>query len=464
MSKKSKNKQKNKSKLKKEQSNNMLVIDSYPPEPLPINSVKPTRSGERVPPKRRELSNTGVAARRPVPRGSGSVSPTPRRSLDKPGSPEKSATAKRRFDSAQGNAWQRFCRIVRNNAPRVFGAIIAFFALIFGGLRTLLRRSRMERTVVLIGIGLVALVIVASSLYLLLRNNAFSVNVDGEQIAIISMASVRASGEEDLSYELVTQARLRIEGNVGSRILINESIDFEPMRAARGDLLSVDEAIMRLGNSLTFRVEAAAISVEGTRMTIVRSHYEADRILNTLKTPHLGFGVDFVETGFVENVLIDMIYVDEEELQDSSTALQILTSTLATAQDYEVVPGDSLHLIAQRSGMTLEDLLLMNPAINPDIPLSIGTHLRLSMDQPVVSVRTVEARSFTTEIDPPVEYIHNPAHRASHRRAIQFGVLGEATVIEHVIRVNSMEVERIEVERIVSVQPVPEIIEVGTGP
>jgi len=426
----------------KNANDNLLVLDDYPPKPLPINSVKPTgdRRSQNEPKVIRKQAN-------PAPQKNKWV--------------QKQEQSDKPIKSTQHTA-KRLWRNARKGSPKIIAAIVGFFAALFAGLIAFLRSGRIGRTVTLAAIGVALLAIVAGVLYFALRNNAFSITVDGEQVAIISMASVR-SGDDDVSEELINQATLRIEARVGTRILINEQVEFEPIRVARGYFLPVDEAIMRLDNALTFRVEAAAITVDGVRMAIVSSYYEADRVLTTIKEPHLSFGIEFVEAGFVETVSIDMIYVEQDYVQENSTALQVLTSTFESATEYSVVSGDSLELIAFRADMTLAELLMINPAINPAAPLAIGTVLRLNVDQPILSVRTAEAISTTTAIDPTVEYTYNPTLRSPQRRVYRPGIHGEATVIEHVIRVNGMIVERIEVERIVTREAVPEVIEVGTG-
>ena len=408
---------------------NLLAIDDYPPRPIPINSVKPTGV--------RHSQNEHKDTQRPLNPAS-----------------QKNKGGQTKTKNNQNMSKQPL--------RRVLAMIIAFFATSFAGVMALIRRARVGRGVALTVIGVAAIAIVAVSLYFVLRNNAFGITVDGEQVAIVSMASMR-SGGEDVSEELVRQAKLRIEGRVGTRVLINEQVEFEPMRARRRYFLPTDEAIIRVDNALTFRVEAAAINVEGVRTAVVHSYYDANRVLNTIKEPYLSFGIEFAETGFVENVSVDMVYVEQNYVQEISTALQILTSTFETAIEYTVVSGDSLELIASRSNMTLAELLMINPAVNPTASLSIGTVLRLNVDQPMLSVRTAEAISTTTAIDPSVEYIYTPALRSPQRRVYRPGTIGEATVIEHVIRVNGMITERIEVERIVTREAEPEIIEVGTG-
>ena len=453
MDKKDKNKQKKKLRptssfggAKKEPANNandnLLVLDDYPPKPIPINSVKPT--GDRRP------QNEPKVIRKPT-----NTTPQKNKWVQQQDNQDK------RTKKTQNTA-RRLWRDTRRGSAKVIAVIIGFIATVFAGAIAFLRGGRIGRTVVLAVIGIVAVAIIAGSLYLVLRNNAFGVTVDGEQVAIVSMASVR-SGGDDVSDELVRQAKLRIEARVGSRILVNEQVGFEAMRVNRRYFLPIDEAIIRLDNALTFRVEAAAIIVDGVRMAIVSSYYEADRVLTTIKEPHLSFGIEFVETGFVETVSIDMIYVEQDYVQENSTALQVLTSTFESATEYSVVSGDSLELIAFRADMTLAELLMINPAVNPAVPLAIGTVLRLNVDQPILSVRTAEAISTTTAIDPPVEHTYNPTLRSPQRRIYRPGVHGEATVIEHVIRVNGMITERIEVERIVTREAVAEVIEVGTG-
>ncbi|MCL2564792.1 MAG: G5 domain-containing protein [Defluviitaleaceae bacterium] len=351
----------------------------------------------------------------------------------------------------KGNILQRIVRKAYQ-----FGLWIAALG-IWTGIAATIRQGKGARAAALGAVAVVIIVALGGLLYFLMRDNAFSITVDGEQVAIIRM------GSEDVNEELERQAILRIENILGTRILVNEEIEFVPIRVNTRYHQPVDEAILHIGEALTYRVEAVAISVMGTMMTTLRSQYEADRILNSLKEPHLGQGVTFVETGFVEDVQSTVVYIGEEELDDIDTALQILTSTLETAQDYIVVPGDSLGIIASRARMSLHELLLLNPNMDTGTPIHPGDVIRLNVDRPLISVRTVEERRFTTEIEPPVEYIHNPQQRPPHRRTVQHGTLGQATVIEHVIRVNSMEESRIEVERIITLPPRAEIIEVGTG-
>lgn len=352
--------------------------------------------------------------------------------------------------------------ILRRILGGIAGLLIMLVTLpIWGRLISFLRRGRAGRTVVLAFAAIIFVGLLSAVIYFLTRNNAFSVTVDNQQVAVIRM------GSEDISEELRKQAVLRIESRIGTRVLINEPIEFVPLRAGSSELQTVDEAIIRISEALTYRVEAVAISVMGTRMTTVRSRDEAEQIFNHIKEPHLGPGlepgVNIVEAGFLEDVTLEVVYTDEESLDDFDMAVNILTRPMELAQDYIVVPGDSLGMIAFRAGMTLNELARINPNIDVGRPIQPGDRINLMVERPLLSVRTVEERRFTTEIEPPVEHIYNPQVRSPNRRTLQFGTLGSADVVVHVIRINSMETEQVEVERIITLLPQAEIIEIGTG-
>jgi len=345
---------------------------------------------------------------------------------------------------------------------RILGAVSALLLVIaaiplWGMISTFLRRGRAGRTVALGFIAVLFVALLSVLIYFLTRDNAFSITVGSEQVAIIRM------GNEDISEELKKQAVLRIENRLGTRILISEQIEFVPIRAASSHFQPVDEAIIKISEALTYRVEAVAISVMGTRMTTVRNQDEVERIFDHLKEPHIGLGVNFVDVSFVEDVLTEPIYTDEESLDDLDMALRILTAPMESAQDYIVARGDSLGLIASRAAMSLSDLLMINPNIDASRPIQPGDVIHLLVERPQISVRTVEERTRTVEIEPPLEYIYNPQMRSPARRTVQIGTIGSANVVEHVIRINSMEVERLEIERIITLPAQPEIIEVGTG-
>ena len=343
----------------------------------------------------------------------------------------------------------------RNVLQRILKNIQLYFVKLY---KSISQDKNRLKTIAFIGSGILLLLILSILIYNGVKKNAYSIQVGEKQVAIIKM------GKEDIGDELEKQAILRIESSVGSRIVVNEKVTHTPVHASKKDMISAEEAIAKISSNLTYKIEAFAITVEGTRMVIMKNQKDADNILNSIIEPYLLEGVKITEKGFLEDVKTESIYVETDEVDDSEKALRILTSTLETAETYTVASGDALGIIASRANMTMEQILAINPNLTIGGILPIGAVVNLTVDKPLISVRTVEERSFI-DVEPiPIEYVQNPNERTSYKKTLSYGTIGQVEVIQNVIRINGMESEVVEVERKITLAPVPERIEVGTKP
>ena len=341
----------------------------------------------------------------------------------------------------------------RNVFQRMLQNIKLYFVELY---KSVSKDSQRLRVIALVGGSIFLVLIISIVIYNSFKKNAYAVNVGENQVAIIKM------GKEDIGDELEKQAIMKIESSQGSRILVNENTTYTPIHASKKEMMSAEEVISKISAALTYKMEAFSISVEGTRMVILKNQKEVDTVLDSIASPYLLDGVKIVEKGFVEDVKAESIYVEFDEVDDMEKALRILTSTLKTAQTYTVSDGDNLGLIASRTGMTMEQILEINPNLSIKGILRIGAVINLTVDKPLISVRTVEERSFT-DVEPiKIKYEQNPNERTSYQKTLQYGTVGQAEVIQHVIRINGTETEIVEVDRIITLAPVDEIIEVGT--
>ncbi len=293
-------------------------------------------------------------------------------------------------------------------------------------------------------------------IYASTNKNAYAIEIDGNKVA-----TVKKTGKLDVK-EIESQAVLKIKNSLGTDILVNEKISFVPVHASKKEISSPDEAIMKVSNSLTYKVEACKIVVGQTDMAILKNKGEADKVLDSLMEPYRREGTNIIEEGFVEDVKTENVYVSSDEIITVEKALQILTTTSEAAETYTIVANDTLTKIAQKAGMTMEELLKVNPGYNINSSLRIGEEMVLTIDKPIVSVRTVEENKYK-EVEPkPVQTLNNPNQPKSYRKSVQYGSDGEAEVTEHIIRINGIESEKTAVDRVIITEPVPEIIEVGT--
>ena len=341
----------------------------------------------------------------------------------------------------------------RNVFQRAWRSIQLYFVKLYTSIS---KDKNRLKTIAIAGGGVLLFLLLTIIIYNSVKKNAYSIQVGENRVAVIKM------GKENICEELEQQAVLKIESSVGSRIRVNEEITHTPIHASKKDMISAEEAIAKISGALTYRVEAFALSVEGTHMVTLKSQSEAESILDSIINPYLMDGVKIIEKGFQEDVRIDSIYVEIDEVDDKEKALRILTSTLETAQTYTAVSGDSLGIIASRAGMSMEQILEINPNLTLGGILRIGDVINLTVDKPLIAVRTVEERSFI-DVEPiPIKYEQNPNERTSYQRTLKYGTVGQAEVIQHVIRINGTESEIVDVERKITLAPEPEIIEVGT--
>lgn len=306
--------------------------------------------------------------------------------------------------------------------------------------------------VVFIAVGALGFVYVSSA------KNAIAINVSGNTVAIIKKT-------KKLDTEEITkQAELKIKSEIGTEIVINEKIEFAETHAKSSEINDPNDAVIKLSNSITYKVLAYKITIEGTTMAVLKNKADAQKVLDALMEPYVPQGdVKIVKQEFVENVAISDIYVSPEELTTFDKAVEILTTTSSVPETYVISAGDTLSTIARKTNMSIEELLKKNPGYTMETKLKIGDELLVSVAKPVLSVQTVIETKVTEVIEKPVQTLTNPNQPKSYKRSVQYGSNGEAVVTYHTTRINSLETGEVEeISRETVKEAVPEIIEVGT--
>lgn len=263
---------------------------------------------------------------------------------------------------------------------------------------------------------------------------------------------------------LQNTAVAKLAARLGVNIRVNEQMTSTPIRTSRGNAITKDTLMTAAVQLFTYQVEGASIRVNGIEIGIVNSPNTAYSILREIQESHIpvGSAIVYEETTFVENVEVVSVFIDPDEVISRDTVFHILTRTSEYMDTYTTVIGDSPWLVASRAGMTLERLRELNEGVRLD-PLDIDVTLNIVVQRPTISVRTIEEY---TRIEPepaPLETIEMPDQPSSFRRVIHQGQDGQAEVIMRITRLNGMEISRHEHARNIIEEPIPEVLEVGTG-
>jgi Uncharacterized protein conserved in bacteria len=249
---------------------------------------------------------------------------------------------------------------------------------------------------------------------------------------------------------------------MGSNVQINEEIKFVSVHGKKKQLVTPEYALAQIKKMVTYKIEAAVITVDGAEILALKTQTEAKEMLDGIIAEYIPEGSNIVEKGFVEKVETIAKFVDSKTILSKEEAIAKLTAGTSATKDYSVVSNDTLFRIATKNGITIEDVLAANPSMTVNTVLSVGGKINLKVMVPFLSVKTAENTVFTEKQEKEIEYQQDNTKPVSYKKVIQQGKDGQKEVTTQIIRINGFESEQKTVSETTTVEPVSEIIVVGT--
>ncbi|MBR3910127.1 MAG: G5 domain-containing protein [Anaerotignum sp.] len=307
---------------------------------------------------------------------------------------------------------------------------------------------------------LIGILVVLFIVFLFVRKNGSAVFINEEQVGILKGTDVTA---EYLTETLEGQ----LESIVGSKVQINEEIKVEGVHIGsrnEKDVCTMEHLLPKMRNMVTYKVDAAVITVDGGRAVVLANQEQANAVLTQLQTellPEEGVAQD-AEIGWVEDVKIVNEFVESTEILGQEDAVAVLKSTTEVTQSYTVKSGDALYLIAQEFDTTVEKLLEVNPGAGLDKTIKVGQVINVPVQKPKISIKTVETQVLTA-VEPKVyQTQYDDTKPSSYQKVIQQGKAGQKKSTIQITRVNGVVTEEKEVSKEISQEAIPEIIVKGT--
>lgn len=306
-------------------------------------------------------------------------------------------------------------------------------------------------------IGIAALLLIV---FLFVRKNGSAVFIAEEQVGILETRKVTA---EELTVTLESQ----LESVVGSKVQINEEIKVEGVHIGsknKKDVCTMEHLLPKMRNLVTYKVEAAIITVDGGKTAILANQEAAEVVLQQVQTdlmPEGGVAED-AEIGWQEKVEIVSEFVESTEILEQEDAVAILESTTEATQSYTVQSGDALYLIASEFKTTVEKLIELNPGADLSKGIRVGQVINVPVQKPKVSVKTVETQVLTAVEPKTYETQYDDTKPSSYQKVIQQGKAGQKKSTIQITRVNGVVIEEKEVSKEIIEEAVPEIIVKGT--
>ncbi len=316
------------------------------------------------------------------------------------------------------------------------------------------RKGKNQATLVFCVVIVLALACLAG---FLTRKNGAEVYVGEANVGVIKNKSLSVE-------DLVNTVTAQLESERGAKVQLNEEITMKPVHVKKDQIYTSDYIISQVKNTVTYKVEAAAVMADGAVAAILNNTEEANGVLDRIMAEYIPENAQIVKesSGFVQNVEVVAQYVDSVEIITADEAFEKLTAGTKTQKPYTIATGDSLYKIASTHDMSVEEVLAQNPGMTISTTLVVGQSINILTYTPLLSVKTVENQTYTEKVAKKTEYREDNTKDSSYQKVVQQGKDGQREVTVQVTRINGFEDSTKEVSEKILQEPVTEIIVRGT--
>ena len=166
---------------------------------------------------------------------------------------------------------------------------------------------------------------------------------------------------------------------------------------------------------------------------------------------------------FGDTVEVVESYLQDSELTSLEQAIEEVTKDQEKEQIYEVVSGDTLSQIAEKTEISVADLIAMNETIdNENSTIRVGDELIVTVPEPELSVERMEQVYYEEDYEADIIYVDNDDWYTTQTQTLQEPSAGHRIVVADVSYRNNEEVSREILKEEVTYEAVPKIVERGT--
>lgn len=287
------------------------------------------------------------------------------------------------------------------------------------------------------------------------NNDAYAINVDGKTVAVLT-SEVEASAAIDSYLSEKSQ-------EMGCEVKYKEdvSIDSVDVASVTGFTTPV-KATEILNCCLTQVIDAVIISVDGKEVLAVKDKETADNIVEKAKKYFIHSEDIIIDAKIREEITTSRGLREPSEILNANAAVNFLLFGMKDRPLYTVTDSDeSLWTISSQTGVGIEDIQALNPGLTSD-DLSRGMNVKLMAYTPLINVVLVKEVEKTTAVAFEVEKKDNSKMLRGQEKVITEGQKGEADVTLHIVEQNGHEINREQVNYVVTKAPVTKVVERGT--
>ncbi|MBQ9393220.1 MAG: peptidoglycan DD-metalloendopeptidase family protein [Oscillospiraceae bacterium] len=298
-----------------------------------------------------------------------------------------------------------------------------------------------------------ALVIAAVAVVLSLYTVGTAVSYDGVPVCVVADRKTVESTVDEV--EELTRTALHDDGYAVDR----NKLQVQRKLAARRSVESRETLRQLLIDRLEQVSYGYMLYVDGESVAATTFPGALEELLEQMKIGYITPST--VECSFTEQVEVREEYVPRSELMNLGYIAEKINDVKAGEVRYTVVKGDTYYGVAEKFGLSLSQLMEMNPGYDPDL-LRTGDVLTVSRAVPYLTVVDVERQSYVQDLPYQVTYQDDATMYQGDYKVLSSGVYGKADVTANVTYVNGAETGRQIVASVTLTQPIAELQARGT--
>lgn len=249
--------------------------------------------------------------------------------------------------------------------------------------------------------------------------------------------------DEDVAT-IVEYLKADLSNTYKAEIVLDKNIRFEPTHVKESEILSNTEFNDIIKSEVSFLVLAHSLVIDGEVLGAVKTLYDAEMILETIKEPYItddNENTNIKEVSFLEDVQIVDKEISYNELTKPETLIEMIQDGGEEKRIHIIEVGENFWTIAEIYGLNPYDVEAAN--LDKDqFKLQPGEEINLVMSKPLITVTTVEEVEYIENINFEVIVETNDSMFTNEKKIKVEGERGQTKIIANEIKHNGIVVDK----------------------
>jgi murein DD-endopeptidase MepM/ murein hydrolase activator NlpD len=266
----------------------------------------------------------------------------------------------------------------------------------------------------------------------------------------------------EIFYSALESAVSEVEAKCGMDVQLKSNIKIQqtnPEDAKFRTAQQIKESLLEYGQ---YMVDGAVLAVDGVEITAMKSADEINAVLETIRAKYTSDDGSVEEVYFSEKVEIKEQAVPFDRIQKPEAVVRKLLTPELNKASYIIEEGDTLWSIRKIVGLSIGEILELNPGLEEDSILSLGQEIVITCPEYLLNVATVEIVEYIIDLPFKTETRKDSTMYVNESKVIQNGQEGAEAITERVTRINGIVQEREITARETIREPVNKIVAKGT--